>query len=417
MTSSERLRSVLVRQAGTASLFVLLLTAITARAQTYTILHNFTGQGDGANPLAGLTMDRAGNFYGTASYGGYSGGGCDGGCGVVFKLSRSGSGWTMTPVYTFQGGNDGALPNARVVFGPDGSLYGTTYAGGGTGCAAYGIIGCGTVFRLRPPARACQSFLCTWTETVLHRFNGSDGSGPDLGDLVFDQAGNLYGTTLTGGLSGGGVVYKLSPASGWTETVLWNFTGGSDGGNPTSGVILDNAGNLYGTNLAGVAYELVPSASGWTAQSLAPQIFLNQPWGGLVFDPAGNLFGTTLDGGNGNGSIFELTPGNGEWQYQQIYSLAGYGGGPTDSLILDSEGNLYGTSNVTDPYGGAGGVFKVMRGGTWTYIELHSFNTRGDGSIPYGSVVRDAGGNLYGTASMGGTGCSGGCGVVWEITP
>jgi len=376
MTRSEQHgNSEIARLAGIASLLFLLVTAITAQAQTYTVLHTFTGHGDGANPAAGLTMDRAGNFYGTSSYGGYSGGGCSyNGCGVVYKLSYSGSGWTLTPLYTFQGGNDGAIPNARVVFGPDGSLYGTTYAGGGTGaCGAGEYTGCGTVFRLQPPARACENFLCAWTETVLYRFNGSDGAGPNMGDLVFDRAGNIYGTTLVGGVTGGGVAFKLAPSSGWTETVLWNFAGGSDGSNPQSGVIFDSAGNLYGTNYGGTAYELTPSGSEWVEENLREH--LAQPWGGLVFDPAGNLYGTTVNGGSdGGASIFELTPSNGGWTYSQIYSLVGYGGGPTDSLILDSEGNLYGTSNVTDPNGGGGGVFELMpSNGAWIYVDLHDF--------------------------------------------
>src|ERR1035438_2492489 len=164
-----------------------------ARAQTLTVLHNFANGADGGEPSAGLSMDRAGNLYGTASTGGNTSA-CTypnpPGCGTVFKLSREGSGWVFTTLYTFSG-PDGARPMARVIIGPDGSLYGTT-SSGGTGPCSYGSApGCGTVFNLRPPAAACKSALCPWTETVLYSFQGfTDGAEPTFGDLVFDGAGN-----------------------------------------------------------------------------------------------------------------------------------------------------------------------------------------------------------------------------------
>ena len=231
------------------SLLVLtLLTIRAAQAQTYNILHSFSGGGDGGTPSAGLIMDRAGNLYGTAQYGGA-------GNGTVFKLSHPGSGWILSTLYAFQGGNDGLGPEARVIFGPDGGLYGTTTSGG--------FQGYGTVFELRPPVTACKSAICPWTETVLYRFQGgSDGIDPAYGDLSFDPMGNLYGTTSGGGLqlcSGNtcGVVFKLARSGGgWTESVLYSFTGGNDGGTPYSGVILDSTGNLYGTAYYGGANTL-----------------------------------------------------------------------------------------------------------------------------------------------------------------
>src|SRR5271157_4784768 len=181
--------------AGLVLAIVFVLAAVatqSAQAQTYTVIHNFTGGADGAYPVAGLTMDRAGNLYGTTSGGGASGNG------TVFRLSYKGSGWVLNPLYRFAAGNDGLDPRTRVVIGPDGSLYGTTSAGGGTACNfGYGL-GCGTVFNLKPSAKACTSALCSWTEIVLYRFSGTDGALP-LGDVVFDQAGNLYGTTAFGG--------------------------------------------------------------------------------------------------------------------------------------------------------------------------------------------------------------------------
>ena len=162
--------------------------------------------------------------------------------GVVFRLAREGQGWVLSPIYSFGSQkDDGVNPVSRVVFGPGGLLYGTTSSGGsGRG---------GTVFSLKPPATACKAALCPWVETILYNFTGgADGGDPLYGDLSFDQAGNIYGTTAGGGSSGEGVVFKLARSgSGWTESVLWNFTGGSDGGLPVSGVIFDSAGNLYGT--------------------------------------------------------------------------------------------------------------------------------------------------------------------------
>jgi len=210
-------------------ILVFSLVAVPVAAQTFTVLHSFTGYGDGSLPTAGLTADGTGNFYGTATSGGTNN------HGTVFKLSSAGSGWVVTPIYSFQAGTDGAYPQARVVFGPDGTLYGTTTFGG----ALYG-----TVFNLRPPAAACKTALCPWTETVLYRFTGgSDGAYPELGDLTFDSSGNIYGTT--GGGAGTSTVFKLSRSGqSWTFSVLYTFTCGNDGCEPYSGVIFDQAGTF-----------------------------------------------------------------------------------------------------------------------------------------------------------------------------
>jgi uncharacterized repeat protein (TIGR03803 family) len=164
---------------------MIVIAASTAEAQTFTILHIFTGQGDGGMPYAGLTIDRAGNFYGTSSTGGAR-------YGTAFKLRHSGSNWVLSTLYAFQGGNDGGYPKAGVVFGPDGALYGTTSGDGDN-------AGHGTVFSLRPPNSVCRSANCPWTETVLYRFIGTDdGATPGYGDLAFDVTGNIYGTTMNG---------------------------------------------------------------------------------------------------------------------------------------------------------------------------------------------------------------------------
>jgi uncharacterized repeat protein (TIGR03803 family) len=394
--------------AVSAVAILLIALATQAQAQTFTVLHNFTGGGDGSAPYAGLSMDRAGNLYGTTSAGNSS----------VFRMSNSGSSWILTSLYTFKGGSDGAVPYSRVIIGPDGSLYGTTTVGG-TGCSPNG---CGTVYRLRPPASACKTALCPWTKTALYRFTGStDGSSPSIGDLLLDQAGNLYGTTTAGGADGQGVVFKLTPSGGgWTESVLWSFTGGSDGSDPQSGVIFDDAGNLYGTTYIagkggeGTVYQLSPSGSGWTENTLYSFTGGNDgsnPIGGVAMDAQGNLYGTTVFGGSsGGGTVYELTPSNGTWTFTLLQGFTGYEG-PYDTPTLDAEGNVLGTSSFT---GGNGQVFKLTpSNGGWTYNVLHNF-TGNDGYVPAGNVILDSNGILYGTTLDGG---ADGKGVVFEITP
>lgn len=382
-------------------------------AQTFTVLHNFTGGADGASPAAGLTMDQRGNLYSTAAGGGNEEGACfSGGCGTVFELEHRGTSWTFVPLHVFTGAPDGSHPEARVVFGPDGALYGTTNGGGNT-CGGYG---CGTVFRLTPPAHACGSVLCHWTETVLYSFSGgSDGEGPANGDLIFDQAGNIYGTTYAGGSYGHGTVFELSHSNGgWTENILYSFQGNNDGAEPVAGVVFDNAGNLYGTTFHGGIYgygavsELTHSASGWT------EIILhNFNWsdgvsaaGGLILDASGNLYGATYAGGQDHaGTVYELSPTSGGWLFNVLYNFAGNEGSYA-KLAMDAAGNLYGTLTFTIPE-----VFRLTAsGGQWT---LTGF-TGSAGSTPLGNVIFDASDNLYTTANSGGTN---GLGVVFEITP
>ena len=442
MTNHFHLSALVVRSSLRKPAFALaLVCAITivatqrTQAQTLTTLHNFTLGGDGAFPNAGLTMDGAGNFYGTAADGGeavlYY---CLYGCGTVFKLSRGGSSWVLTPIYSFTGGADGTTPLARVVFGPDGRLYGTT-----SGSDIFGGTGDATVFSLRLAATPCKSALCQAQETVLYRFTGAmDGSGPGWGDLAFDQAGNIYGTTSDGGTYGYGSVYELTPSNeGWTEALLYSFTGGEDGSQPKSGVVFDQVGNLYGTtlyggaNARGTAFQLTRSDSGWTEKVL--HSFGSNgsgPYGGLIFDQSGNLYGTTQTEymGQGNGTVFMLSPSGDEWTLANLYVFPTGFTYPYARLTMDAAGSLYGTTsyfigplNYAGGDAGQGSVFKLaFSNGTWTYVDLHEFTGRnGDGGGPTGSVVVDANGNSYGTAGSGGTVlfCSGGCGIVWEIMP
>jgi uncharacterized repeat protein (TIGR03803 family) len=366
-------------------------------------------------------MNAAGDFYGTTSLGGT-------GNGEVYKLSHRGSGWIINPLYQFGGLPDGSFPEARVTIAPDGTLYGSTFYGGiaGGGCAQGGPVQCGTVFHLTPPARTCNNVLCPWTETQIYAFNSQPSLfWPNFGDLVFDNAGNIYGAAFQGGHYAGGV-FQLTPANGgWTETSIYEFPQNGQG-EPIGGVILDSAGNLYGTTyglppahgLYGTVYELTPSGSGWTESTL--YTFQNgtdggSPRGDLIMDAVGNLYGTTSVGAAGvGGTVWELSPSNGSWTFNLIYSFPGSTFGPFSPVLMDSSGDLYGTTLA----GGAfqqGSVFKLTHtNGGWTYATLHDFSNGSDGRSPYGHLVLDGSGNLYGTAGWGG---SSNAGVIWEITP
>ena len=407
-----------------------------AQAQTLSILHSFTGGLDGGIPYAGLTMDRGGNLYGTTFTGGA-------GYGVVFKLTHKNGAWVSTSIYTFRGFDlgDGAGPTARVILGPDGALYGTTVAGGiGTCESGIGTTypGCGTVFKLAPQATVCKTAVCPWTETILYRFSGgADGASP-FGSVVFDQAGNLYGTSRTA--HAGGNVFKLShTGTQWTETVLYEFTNQPpDGGvGPYSELVFDRAGNLYGTTMMGGLYgygtvfQLVNSGSSWTGHTIYSIPPTTPVWAGVILDQAGNIFGGTY--GNpeeGCGVLFEVSPLGAGWSGQVLYDFPctnGYGAGPAASLLMTSEGNLLGATTADGNGGcdgfGCGTVFKAVHNpnGTWSNVYLYEFSGGSDGGIPYSNVTMDASGNLYGTASQGGltqNGCGGsGCGVVWELAP
>ncbi len=399
-----------------------------AQAQTFSVIYAFSGGLDGATPYAGLTMDKAGNFYGTAFAGGSRS------LGTVYRLKRAGSSWIADGLYSFAGGaNDGAQPLARVIFGPDGSLYGTASIGGrGQFCG----LGCGVVFKLQPPLTFCHSVSCPWTETVLYQFAGIPDGGLPTGEFLFDEAGNLYGTTVLGG-TGGGTLYELiRSGDSWTEKTISNVTG-LLGFEPYGGIISDSAGNLYGTTQeggeynAGSVFQFQHSGLSWTGMVLYTFQHSNDgrdPSAGLIFDKLGNLYGASSDGGAGGGGvIFELSPSGGDWTYTLLYGLTGtrdyrcpnpnnqYAGpGPWASLAMDEAGNLYGTT-LCDGANHLGNIFKLTpSGGGWVYTSLHDFTGGNDGAYPLSNVLMDAGGSLYGTASAGG---SKGHGVVWEITP
>jgi uncharacterized repeat protein (TIGR03803 family) len=428
MTRSEKLRFVrpLARSliAILTGIFMLtMLAAPAAQAQTFQVLYTFSGQRDGGYPDGGLTMDGSGTFYGST----FGGPPTQSNYGNVFQFRQHGPGWLFTTIYSFQGGNDGAWPRAPLVVGPDGALYGATTEGGGDGCGGNGT-GCGTIYRVTPPPGPCRIALCAWDESVIHSFaSGSDGANPEYVGLVFDNQGNLYGTAPYNNSSGGyGVVYKLTPQGGaWTYNVLYTFTGGSDGEYPQSGVTLDTSGNLYGTtpnNYFGEVYQLTPSRSGWTKNTLynfQGGTDGSSPVGGLIFDSHGDLYGSTTQDGTGGGTVFQLTPQqDGTWAETLRQDLPGGHYGPFSSLTTDAAGNLYGTTDEGGAYG-YGSVFKLTySGGNWVYTTLHDFTGGSDGAYPSGGVTLDASGNLYGTTANGGSQHSyEGFGVIWEITP
>ena len=392
-----------------ATMLALVLAAVlavpAAHAQTFHVIYSFNEDGVGSQPNAGVTLDRNGNLYGTNfSYGvGY---------GTVYKLTNRNGVWVPTVLYQFQGGMDGANPAARVVFGSDGALYGTTSAGGNNGCDNHG---CGTVFRLSPPATACKTSICFWTHTVLYRFtDGTDGAIPQYGDLIFDSAGSIYGTAQGYSLPNLGSVFKLTSSGGnWTETTLYTFTGGTDGQYPDGGVIFDTAGHLYGTTDTGV-FEVSPSNGGWTETDLHTFVGLNEGFAseaGVVFDTAGNLYGSTnIEGPGGNGSFFQLTPSGGSWDLNIIHDGGDLIG---TNFSFDADGNLYGArATGQNDYGEA---FKMSYvDGSWTYTLLHAFTGGMQGDTPIDGMVIDANGNLWGTASAGG---AHNYGMVYEIVP
>lgn len=403
-------------------------TAPAAQAQSFQVIHSFTGKGDGDAPLAGLTVDAAGKFYGTASGLG------SGGNGSVFQLTSGGSGWALTPL------NHGLIsggPQTKVVIGPNGNLFGASYVGGRGDCVGNG--GCGLVYEMQPPPHACASFLCSWNGSLLYRFNNIPDAGVPGGSVVFDSAGNLYGTTEYGGTGdcsngidpnyGCGAVYKLTPSGGgWTETVIYSFQGGDDGETPWGGMIFDASGNLYGTTAGGgsgscgTIFELSLSGSGWTKTILHNFQCTDGAgaWGDLIADQSGNLYGATAGGGANNGGVvFELAhPGS--WTYNLLYSFP-YNTSPAGTLVFDGSGNLYGTTRAGGAYGDGTAYKLTPSNGSWTETDLHDFQSS-DGVLPNGGPVLDADGNLYGTAETGGVGFDGpcygiGCGTVWEITP
>ncbi len=373
------------------------LAAVRASAQTETILYNFSGTS--ADPITTPTLDSAGNLYGTSLSGG------------VWQLQRQSNGtWTNNLLYNIAA-TVFSYSESSVVFDSKGNIYATSVEGGASGD--------GAVLELSPQSDG------SWTEVTLHTFGKGDGQAPS-GQLVFDAAGNLYGTTQRGGLhNNAGTVYELSPQSdgSWSERIIHNFGSGTDGTDPYGGLTIDASGNLYGTTTGGGIYQSACDASGVgcgvvfelspVAGGFAERILHNfgngadgtNPWAPPIFDAAGNLYGTTGYGGAYTyGTVYELMPeGGGKWKEKLLHTFAGGKDGiePFDGVIFDSAGNLYGATFG----GGKGGIafeLEPRATGPWQEFILHEFGTAGDGASPDSGLIIDASGTLYGTTYAGG---------------
>jgi uncharacterized repeat protein (TIGR03803 family) len=331
----------------------------TPNGWVHTVLYSFTGGADGGEPYKGVTLDREGNLYGTAVTGGS--GNCEGGCGVVYKLSNAGKTWTQTVIHAFTGGDDGSGPGARVTVDGAGNIYGMTPTGG-----AYGL---GTIYKIR------QAPGGAWAFKVIHAFTGgTDGATGSAGRMIL-RHGHLYGAATAGGDYGSGVVFELSPrgAGAWDFKTIYAFRGQPDGSFPYGALLFDRSGNIYGTtyyggaNGIGAVYKLSPRAVGaWAEEviySFEEGTDGNSPISNLVFDAAGSLYGTTSEGGLGSGTIFKLSP---------------------------------------------------LGGGKWTETVVHAFEGPPDGAFAYNGMVVDAFGNFYGATVHGGEDNDG---CVYEFTP
>jgi uncharacterized repeat protein (TIGR03803 family) len=391
--------------------FLLLDTAATA--QTLSVLYNFTGGADGAYPAAPLLLDAESNVYGTTPFGGKIRPQCGpAGCGVLFAVSPSG---TETVLHSFFF-SDGAAPNG-LLRDAAGSFYLTTQVGGANGS--------GTVLETTSEG----------TEKVLYGFIANNASQPRAG-LVRDTKGNFYGPTEQGGYFGGscgggcGTIFKVTPTG--TATVLYRFLGAPDPAYPTTGLTVDAHGNLYGTTTAGGAYgfgtvyRVTPTGVETVLYSFTNQADGGYPTGTLFLDTQGNFYGTTAAGGyfggsctNGCGTVFTITPDGRE---RVLYSFRGVpdGSAPSGGLIQDSEGNLYGTTELGgNPFNfsGSGTIFKLTPAGKETV--LYTFSGGADGAYPLAGLVMDQQENLYGTTEEGGASGFGsfGYGTVFKLVP
>ena len=313
---------------------------------THTVLYNFTGGTDGAEPYKGVTLDAAGNLYGTAVTGG--GGACEGGCGVAYKLTNNGGTWTQSVIHTFTGADDGSGPGARLTLDDSGKVYGMAPTGG--------VNGLGTIYEMIPARHGTYKFK------VLHAFTGADGIGGSAGALVLYD-GVLYGAATAGGANGQGSIYQLAlNARGkWKFKLLYSFRGEPDAG---------------------------------------------FPYGGLSFDALGNIYGTTYyAGANDFGCVYELSPMGRRWKERVLYSFTGGadGSSPISNVNLDSAGDIYGTTSE----GGADGegvIFKLTPGAhhSWTESVMHSFAGSPDGEYAYNGMVNGGGDAFFGATVHGG---------------
>jgi uncharacterized repeat protein (TIGR03803 family) len=399
-------------------------------APTEQVVYTFHGSPGGALPEGSLIFDAAGHLVGTTTRGG-TGGACSSGCGTIFRLTRGAGGtWKETVLHSFNL-SDGAYPANAIVFDAAGNLFGTTGVAPVLG-NAYGLFN-------KPSG---------WQIDVLHEFRGGrDGSVPSS-TPVFDKHGNLFATTSGGGngtSGGGGTVFELTPQPNgrWKETIIHRFGSAKDGAGPQGGLLIDGAGNLYGTTLyggntvctsgCGVVFELSPAPGGQWREKILHAFSGGDgstPLAGVFADRSGNLYTTGSQGGHfvclnaGCGTVIELSPiAGGRWKSTVLHVFTGKdGGGPSGNMAVDDAGHVYGSTVIGGNISacpvqhGCGVVFKLAPGahGTWTYSVLHKFNNGLDGILPTGLVMGTKG-NLYGTTISGGG--TSNFGVVFEVTP
>jgi uncharacterized repeat protein (TIGR03803 family) len=404
------------------------------------VLYHFTGGSDGGNPLEQLYIDAKGNLYGVASGGNRSGSLCEEyGCGVIFEMTPTDDGhWDYRVIHTFCADvdcADGAYPGGGLIADAAGSLYGVTVGGGNP--PKCGGIGCGVVYRLSRNPNG------EWGFKVLHVFQGgATGSYLD-GLLAFDAAGNLYGDAANGGTTGGscefsngcGLIYRLTPdprGTQWSEKVLYIFTGGRDGALPQGGLVLDSAGNVYGTAEAGgirnptlcvlltcgVVFQLKPNPDRSWSYNIIHRFTGSSdgatPVANMIFDSAGNLYGTSIEGNFGD--VFEFLPNSdGSWREKVI---GGPGGNTYAPVVMDASGNLYGTTS-NGLFDSLGFIFQFVPSGhgTWRENYLYGFCSLSgcrDGATSYAGLAIDSQGNLYGVTYGGG---NYNYGVVFQLRP
>jgi len=398
----------------------LILSGTVWAASSESVIYNFdslSGGADGYYPYAGLVADAKGNLYGTTYNGGNSSS-----YGVVYELTLSGGTWSQTVLHEFTGGTtDGAYAYSPLTFDSSGNLYGTTYQGG--------TYGYGTVYELKKSGSG-------WTESVIHSFAGypKDGAYPYGGTLAFDASGNLYGTTHEGGADSVGTVFQMtqSKKGAWTEKTIHSFTGSNSGEYPIGGLTVGKDGYFYGTTEyggatynAGIVYRLFESRGVWVGQlvyAFSGGAGGTYPYAGLTMDSTGNFYGTTYQGGANNlGTVFKLKAGkNNKFTYSVLYSFKG---GDTDGeypyyndgVVVDSSGNIYGTTYQGGSQDNYGTVYELkLSSGKYKESVLHAFTGgSSDGCYPEAGLLLLKG-NLYGTAVYCG---AHGAGVAFEVTP
>ena len=377
-----------------------LIVPETGDAATLSTIATFNGA-NGAYPYGGLMVDSAGNLFGTTH------GDIFNTKGSVFELAKGSGGYTLSTIATFNGSN-GAYPRAGLLADNVGNLFGSTSSGGPTDR--------GTLFELAKSSGG-------YTLSTLAILDGSNGISP-YPVLIADNAGNLFGTANSFGAGGKGTVFELAKGSeGYTLSTIVAFNG-TNGGYPVSGLTADSAGNLFGTTYSGGAndkgtvFKLVKGSEGYTLSTIATFNGINgaRPSGNVVADSVGNLFGTTYSGGaNNKGVVFELAKGSGGYTLSTIATFNGSNGAaPYAGLLADSAGNLFGTT-YSGGSGGLGTVFELVKGSEgYTLSTIATFDGTGtNGANPYASLVADSAGNLFGVAVNAG---AGGYGTVFQIT-